>query len=165
MSLGEKRTYFAGLDKGALIAMLLRASNLYPELPVFDPPGAAADKTPLAPTPARPTPIPAFEAAASHSTMSAYPAPPPPGAGVPHEEREDTIFEIYVEPEEPLPYPQPGNGLVLPPEEDDEALLVDEDVVSYSHSWVQGGAWMGAMAGVGMGWGESGRGMGVGVGA
>ena len=52
--------------------------------------------------------------------------------------------EIY---EEPLPYPKMGNGLVLPPEEEDLHLLVDEDVASWSHSWQEAGVWMGAMAG------------------
>lgn len=47
---------------------------------------------------------------------------------------EEEYYEVYVEPE-PLPYPKAGNGLVLPPEEDDVAILIDEDVVSYSHAW------------------------------
>ena len=45
--------------------------------------------------------------------------------------------------EEPLPYPKMGNGLVLPPEEDDLGILVDEDETLYTHSWQDGSSWRG----------------------
>lgn len=35
-----------------------------------------------------------------------------------------------------LPYPKAGNGIVLPPESDDLEFMVDEDTVTFSHSWV-----------------------------
>ena len=65
----------------------------------------------------------------------------------------DSIFHKSLEFEYPesehLPYPRAGNGIVLPPEGDDLDILVDEDVVTYSHSWLQstmsGAAWIGAM--------------------
>ena len=64
------------------------------------------------------------------------PLPAPIQSGMDEEE----YVEMYVE-GEPLPYPTAGNGIVLPPENDDMAFLIDEDVISYSHSWkgYQGG--------------------------
>lgn len=46
---------------------------------------------------------------------------------------EDT-YELYVE-TDPLPYPKAGNGVLLPPEHDDLALLIDDDVQTFSHVW------------------------------
>ena len=53
--------------------------------------------------------------------------------------------------EEPLPYPRTGNGLVLPPEEEDFDVLVDEGVggPTFSHSWQEGGEWRGVLAAAG----------------
>jgi len=47
---------------------------------------------------------------------------------------------------------------VLPSEEDDVGLLIDEDVLTYSHSWKGGLGWEGPG---GMNWGAGGEGMGV----
>ncbi len=51
------------------------------------------------------------------------------------------VYE-YIEPE-PLPYPKAGNGIVLPPEEEDLGLLIDEDIVTYSHLWKGPHGWEG----------------------
>lgn len=50
--------------------------------------------------------------------------------------------------EEPLPYPRTGNGLILPAEEDDHDVLVDEGVggATFSHSWQEAGEWRGVLA-------------------
>ncbi|MCJ1252049.1 hypothetical protein MMC30_009287 [Trapelia coarctata] len=45
--------------------------------------------------------------------------------------------EEYYEEEMELPYPKAGNGIVLPPESDDLAFLLDEDITTFSHSWVE----------------------------
>ena len=57
------------------------------------------------------------------------------------EEEEVEVYE-YIEPE-PLPYPKAGNGIVLPPEEEDLGLLIDEDIVTYSHLWKGPHGWEG----------------------
>ncbi|KAL9130307.1 MAG: hypothetical protein Q9217_001482 [Psora testacea] len=78
--------------------------------------------------------------------------------------------EIY---EEPLPYPKMGNGLVLPPEEDDLDIMIDENIATWSHSWQEAGVWKGTLAGqgldglggMGIGRGMVGGGVAVSVGA
>jgi hypothetical protein len=35
-----------------------------------------------------------------------------------------------------LPYPKAGYGILLPPESEDMAYLLDEDVEVFSHSWI-----------------------------
>ena len=106
MSLSEKRTYLQGLEKAELVSLLLHASTLHEDLPVFAPP-------PPAP------PVQVLEAAAD----------------------EEELY-IYVEPD-PLPYPKAGNGLLLPPEDDDLDILIDEDIVTYSHLWKGPAGWEG----------------------
>ena len=44
----------------------------------------------------------------------------------------DNVYEPSTEPDY-LPYPKAGNGVPLPPEKDDLAFLVDDDVVTFSH--------------------------------
>jgi hypothetical protein len=50
--------------------------------------------------------------------------------------------QVYIEPET-LPYPKSGNGIVLPPEDEDLSLLIDEDVVTYSYLWKSSNGWEG----------------------
>ena len=96
MSLAEKRTYLQGLEKAELVSLLLHASTLHEDLPVFAPP------------------------------------PPPPPVHVLEPAADEEELYVYVEPD-PLPYPKAGNGLLLPPEDDDLDILIDEDIVTYSH--------------------------------
>ncbi|KAK4693834.1 hypothetical protein P7C71_g3637, partial [Lecanoromycetidae sp. Uapishka_2] len=132
----EKRTYFQSLEKNELVSLLLHASALHDDLPVFKPPP--------------PPPVPVI----------VEPQPLRPGAAF---QEEEEYNEVYVEPE-PLPYPKAGNGIVLPPEDDDLALLIDEDIISYSHSWKGSHGWEGPG---GMNWvnGMPNNAMGVGGGA
>ena len=112
----EKRAYLRGLEKAELISLLLHASSLHADLPIFTPP-----------SPELHAPVPVLAA-----PVTANPLPP----------EEEEVYEAYVEPD-PLPYPKAGNGILLPPENEDLELLVDEDVVTYSHSWVGAGGWEG----------------------
>lgn len=118
MTVAEKRTYFQTLEKNELVSLLLHASALHEDLPVFKPP----------PPPSAPVPV------------IVEPQPMRATGYAPQEEEE--YYEVYVEPE-PLPYPKAGNGIVLPPEDDDLALLIDEDIVTYSHSWKGSHRWEG----------------------
>ena len=131
MGLKEKRTYLRGLEKGELISLLLRASTLHPDLPIFAPP-----------EPVLHAPIP----------IAHNPVQLPP--------EEEEVYEIYVEPD-PLPYPKAGNGILLPSENEDIELLIDEDVVTFSHSWMGDRQWDSPG---GVGWTLNG-GMAVNVGA
>ena len=141
MGLAEKRRLLEGMERAELVALLLRASTLHPDLPLLKPP--------------QPDPAVIVTAAAATTT---------PAGAVAKGEAE---FEYY-EPE-PLPYPRVGNGVQLPPEEDDVegGILIDEDVVTYSHSWIESGAWTGAMGEAGGGFGLPGPagGVAIGVGA
>ena len=46
--------------------------------------------------------------------------------------------EEYYEEDDVLPYPKPGNGVTLRPESEDLAFLLDDDTVTFSHSWLEG---------------------------
>ncbi|KAL2043930.1 hypothetical protein N7G274_003450 [Stereocaulon virgatum] len=116
MTLAEKRTYLKSLEKNELVSLLLHASTLHEDLPIFRP-------APLAPVP-----------------IIVEPQPMRPGH--PPQLEEEESYEVYIEPE-PLPYPKPGNGIVLPPEDDDLSLLIDEDIVTYSHLWKGFHGWEG----------------------
>lgn len=138
MTTAEKRTYLQSLENPELVSLLLHASSLHSDLPIFTPPPPTSIPTILEP---RPLPAPI------QSSLD-----------------EEEYIEIYVQ-QEPLPYPKAGNGLVLPPEHEDLALLIDEDVVSYSHSWKGTHGWEGPG---GLGWGSNepgGGGIAVTVGA
>ncbi|KAF6239675.1 hypothetical protein HO173_002221 [Letharia columbiana] len=106
MSLSEKRTYLQNLEKAELVSLLLHASTLHEDLPVFGPP------------------------------------PPPPPVQVLEPTADEEELYVYVEPD-PLPYPKAGNGLLLPPEDDDLDILIDEDIVTYSHLWKGPAGWEG----------------------
>jgi len=141
----EKRQYFRSLEKNELVSLLLHADTLHPDLPVFGP---------YPPPPM--TLVPALEAAAAGNIIMQLP-----------EGEAEEIYEVYVEPE-PLPYPKAGNGIKLPPENDDLEFLIDEDVATYSHSWFHAGGWAGSMRGAGgggMGMNFGGGGVVIGVGA
>ena len=106
MSLSERRAYLQGLEKAELVSLLLHASTLHEDLPVFAPPPAPLAVQLLEPT-----------------------------------ADEEEIY-VYVEPD-PLPYPKAGNGLLLPSEDDDLDILIDEDIVTYSHLWKGPAGWEG----------------------
>ena len=106
MSLSERRTYLQGLEKAELVSLLLHASTLHEDLPVFAPP------------------------------------PPPPPVQVFEATGDEEELYVYVEPD-PLPYPKAGNGLLLPLEDDDLDILIDEDIVTYSHLWKGPAGWEG----------------------
>ena len=106
MSLSEKRAYLQGLEKAELVSLLLHASILHEDLPVFAPP------------------------------------PPPPPVQMLDPTADEEELYVYIEPD-PLPYPKAGNGLLLPPEDEDLDILIDEDIVTYSHLWKGHAGWEG----------------------
>jgi len=72
--------------------------------------------------------LPIFETKANATVTTAASAEAPADA--------DDYYEEEVE----LPYPKAGNAIVLPPESEDIAFLLDEDVTTFSHSWVDASA-------------------------
>jgi len=117
---------------------------LYPTLPIFDPQKTSTASILLPPQPNTLT-------APLHPDFPSRTTNPPVTA-----EEDETYYELPSD-YDPLPYPKPGNGIRLPPEDEDLALLVDEDVGVYSHMWrgqgrdVWGMAALERMEGVGMG--------------
>ncbi|KAL8990375.1 MAG: hypothetical protein Q9169_008139 [Polycauliona sp. 2 TL-2023] len=107
LSIVEKRRYLQTLSSQNLVSLLLHASILHPDLPIF----ATSSGGPVPERPKRPV------------THFVDPTAPPA------EEEED---EMYPE-SDYLPYPKAGNGVPLPSESESLALLIDEDVGVYSH--------------------------------
>ncbi|MCJ1432462.1 hypothetical protein MMC27_001818 [Xylographa pallens] len=115
LNFAEKRQYFQSLPQEHLVSLLLHACSLHPSLPVFAP-NAAQNISPT---------IPSHQAAPQRSTTNTS--------------RLALIeAEEYYEEEEVLPYPKPGNGITLRPESEDLAFLLDDDTVTFSHSWLEG---------------------------
>ncbi|KAI4246191.1 MAG: hypothetical protein L6R40_002144 [Gallowayella cf. fulva] len=106
----DKRRYLQSLSPSNLVSLLLHATILHPDLPIFATPSGG----PLPERPKRPV------------TQSVDPTAP-----IDEDEEED---DLYPE-SELLPYPKAGNGVRLPSESKDLALLIDEDVGVYSHTW------------------------------
>ena len=169
-SLKWKRDYLMSQGKEILVGLLLGA-----ELQSLAVGGGPVDHPTNTPTPTPTTTMMMEEGEASAAAAAATPATPAGGGGggglrlfdpssafatpaavanaaaaaaaaaqpvvLPLVEDDD----VY---EEPLPYPRTGNGLVLPPEEDDYDVLVDEGVggPTFSHSWQEGSQWRGVLA-------------------
>ncbi|MCJ1238713.1 hypothetical protein MMC14_006704 [Varicellaria rhodocarpa] len=156
MTLVEKRAYLLTLPPSHLVSLLLHATHLHPSLPIFFPPNALSHhsnppslppKTLSNPPPATSTHQPPLPLVLPPSIpTNQQPQPPiPPPPPIP-------VDETYYEEEEHLPYPKAGNGIQLPPEEEDMAFLLDGDAAVFSH-WVgrpmQQGLGMVGMTGVG----------------
>lgn len=111
MTIAEKRRYLLTLPPDNLVSILLHATTLHPGLPIF-----AAAKTPTAEAIQLVTQTP-------NQTLDQAAA-------------EEELYDFFAE-RELLPYPKAGHGVAarLPPESVDVGILIDEDVITYSHSW------------------------------
>lgn len=112
MTLAEKRRYLLSLPADNLVSLLLHATTLHPSLPIFS---AAKPPTAEAVQLVQQTPqLQTVEQAAA----------------------EEELYDYFAE-RELLPYPKAGHGVAakLPSESVDLGILLDEDVVSFSHSW------------------------------
>lgn len=107
----QKRTYLETLSHKHLISLLLHATNLHPDLPIFPQGKSAAD--------------PASQPVAVNGV------PGTDNAGANDLERRPSQDESY---EEDLPYPKAGNGIILPPETEDLEWLLDDDCQAFSHT-------------------------------
>ena len=107
----QKRRYFMSLPHAHLVSLLLHASDLTPELPLFAPDARAAAKSSRV------------------------------GEERPDRAANDEVVDLAsptadeLEYEDILPYPKAGNGIPLPPESEDLEFLIDDDVVTFSHTW------------------------------
>ena len=144
-----KQDYLTSLDKNVLVSLLLKAHEQHEEMPLFEPNARFGFTVSAA--------VPLLEARAEKEAKRAEAEEEGQGKevgsreGKAHEE-EAAPADFFDEDEgfyeEPLPYPKMGNGLFLPPEQDDLDILVDENEVVYSHSWREGPdeLWKGPLA-------------------
>ncbi|MCJ1304376.1 hypothetical protein MMC08_007188, partial [Hypocenomyce scalaris] len=99
----QKRRYFMSLPHAHLVSLLLHASDLTPELPLFAPDARAAAKSSRV------------------------------GEERPDRAANDEVVDLAsptadeLEYEDILPYPKAGNGIPLPPESEDLEFLIDDD--------------------------------------
>ncbi|KAL9582730.1 MAG: hypothetical protein Q9212_003130 [Teloschistes hypoglaucus] len=116
----EKRRYLQSLKRDALVGLLLHATLLHPELPVFATPQGFPPKE------RQRRPVTHFV----DPTLSI-------AEGDDNDDDDDDEEEDLYPDAENLPYPRAGNGVVLPPEDGFLGLLVDDGVEGkrgvYSH--------------------------------
>lgn len=117
----QKRRYLQSLPATHLVSLLLHATTLHPSLPIFSPTLSLPTDLPPPPPSNLPLRVPNFLTDIA-----------------PGDEENDLYGPIYSE-SGPLPYPKSGNGIPLPPESDDIGFLIDDDVVTFSHSWCRPG--------------------------
>ncbi|KAL8921775.1 MAG: hypothetical protein Q9208_005532 [Pyrenodesmia sp. 3 TL-2023] len=110
LSIYQKRRYLQSLPSAQLVSLLLHATILHPDLPIF----ATASGGPLP------------EKARKPITHFVDPTAPP--------EEDDESYDLYPD-SEVLPYPKAGNGVSFQRESDFLSMLIDEDVGVYSHVW------------------------------
>lgn len=87
LSLVEQRHYLSTLPAEDLVSLVLQATSIHPDLPIFTPPV---------------------------------------------DDEGDDGWN-YLQERELLPYPRPGNGVRLRPEKEDEGMLIDDNIVAFSH--------------------------------
>ena len=144
-----KQDYLMSVPKETLVRLLLKAEDKQEDLPLFEP-TARIDLTAKSLLPElekkaeqqpKQTKVTVLETSARTTIAEDG-----------EEDGHKDVLELVLEDdegysEEPLPYPKMGNGLVLPPEEEDRDILVDENEAVYSHSWQDGsGTWKGPFA-------------------
>ncbi|MCJ1376615.1 hypothetical protein MMC20_007858 [Loxospora ochrophaea] len=125
----QRRRYLQTLPQEQLVALLLHATFLHPSLPIFS--------SPLRQRP--PTSAPGLSSDPISHALA---------------EDADPLVETEEQPYDDrdlLPYPKPGNGLQFPPESQSLALLLDEDIVTFSHLWRERSATEKVSAGLGLG--------------
>jgi hypothetical protein len=113
----QRQKYFSSLPPGLLVTLLTKATNLHPDLPLFDPsfqPTGATSAISQTPT-------------NGHADPSAQPVYTVPATVF--RNAEDSDDDRYGSDEHPSHYPRPGQGLMssLPPEKEDLRYLVDEE--------------------------------------
>ncbi|SLM41254.1 Zinc finger, RING/FYVE/PHD-type [Lasallia pustulata] len=142
----EKRRYFEGLPHTELVSLLLHASALHSDLPLFAP-----DAKPTVAV--KPSPAVQQQQADRDTNTELVDL-----ASLPTDEESEY--------EELLSYPKAGNGIKLPPESEDLAVLVDDDMIAFSHTWRDTGFEMVDEPFVGAGFVDGGgqtRGLGLGL--
>ncbi|EFX01767.1 caib baif family enzyme [Grosmannia clavigera kw1407] len=119
-SAGQKLAYLSTLSGGELVQLLIRSTELHPDLPIFPPT--------TKPMPAQPPVIDHTLRNDSQSNTGSY-------------RKAKAVLGTQIDPDEEDPtglmdaWPQPGQGLyaALCPDGDDETLVDDNDYDTFSH--------------------------------
>ncbi|KAK5106792.1 hypothetical protein LTS08_000915 [Lithohypha guttulata] len=161
LSPDQRKAYLNSLPKEKLIELVLRASDLAPNMPIFEtpyqlvpmapPPPVHHSPVPMGPPPpTNPTPQASTPRPAPVASRSNVPIYSHPTAGVTSKpntqappllgnEEDEGYYDDYDE--MALLYPKPGEGIydmVLPPESSDIGILLEgPDCKTFSH-WVRG---------------------------
>ncbi|CAD6501035.1 BgTH12-06735 [Blumeria graminis f. sp. triticale] len=153
----EKRAYLKSLPQSQLVSLLIQATSLHPDIPIFPKPTPLKTTSSLVPSPSpsyiSPTPLagpysrtttePFLPLNITRRTQSPVPNVPtahtyPPSSAQVHMLKGEGSREST--PASP-PYPRAGKGLMasLGPDEDDLEWLVDaDDYEAFSHSVYEG---------------------------
>ncbi|KAI9824296.1 MAG: hypothetical protein M1826_007393 [Phylliscum demangeonii] len=131
LTVEEKRAYFVRLPQASLVSLLLHATSVHPNLPVF-----AADVKQIISQPL-PAPRPRGLSVVQGLQTDGLPrATAVGGQGMPSSNAQQQPFSqgpgvasAPPAPYQPFKYPKPGNGIRLPPVE----YVEDEDEVAFSH--------------------------------
>ena len=134
----QKAAYLKTLSKDELMSLILQASELAPDLPMFQT---------LAPTPPSPASMPQAQFTSTYVTpVSRMPSFLGKEAG--ENDEVDEGYDGYFDEHAAL-YPKPGHGLQLPPEREDLHMLLEgKDSRTFSH-WVKGTTGKSAFSGSG----------------
>lgn len=115
----QRQKYFSSLTQGTLVTLLVKATTLNPELPVFEP--AFKGKIQNSMTNGHSHTITNLPSQPAATTAPSIRPPPDPAAVA-----DDANYTPDVHPSN---YPRPGEGLMktLPPEQEDLQWLVEDD--------------------------------------
>jgi hypothetical protein len=121
----QKRAYLSTLSSQELVGLLMYSLEIHPDIPIF-PASAESATAPSTPgTPQTPTDAQVIGRKGGRAQKGVK------GAPAPQQQQADNDEEV--DPLEP-PWPKPGHGLynLLPPEEDDDFLVDDNDFEAFS---------------------------------
>ncbi|KIW10479.1 hypothetical protein PV08_11443 [Exophiala spinifera] len=120
----QKLAYLHTLSKENLISLLMHASDLAPDLPIFQ----------TLVTPAQPSTVPQAQFTSTYVTpVTDTPTSRDADGGDAVDEGYDGYYDEHA-----ALYPKPGNGIRLPPEREDLHMLLEgKDSKTFSH-WVRG---------------------------
>ncbi|KIW92155.1 uncharacterized protein Z519_07139 [Cladophialophora bantiana CBS 173.52] len=131
LRLEQKEAYLKTLSRDDLLSLVLQASDLAPDLPLFQA---------LAPPPPPPSPPQLAMPQAQFTSTYVTPVSKVPRFGdndTGDDNEIDEGYDGYFDEHAAL-YPKPGNGVQLPPESDDLHILLEgKDSTTFSH-WVRG---------------------------
>ncbi|KAI9810910.1 MAG: hypothetical protein M1827_005769 [Pycnora praestabilis] len=151
LSADEQKFYLLTLPHAHLVSLLLHATTLQPTLPLF--PSTTKSHLANSTTPSSNSHGSPFRAITTINKTQRTPLPQTDttstlkndGNNGSNEEDMSSSNDVIDSDDQQAAYPKPGNGIRLPPEDEDLEWLVDDDYVVFSHTF-RGGEGGGAAA-------------------